>query len=98
MSTSGQEVRVRLLLRITSTKSITSLLKSFGKNWSSEVVSLFSEDWELGRMASSCHMAMDLFMPRKEGCVLGELKVVGLTSVAVFIVPEGRRNVSDRPF
>ena len=32
-----------------------------GQDWSSEVVALFLEDWELGRAASSCHMAMDLF-------------------------------------
>ena len=31
-----------------------------GQDWSSEVVALFLEDWELGRVASSCHMAMDL--------------------------------------
>ena len=76
----------------------TFALEVVGQNWSSEVASLSSEDWELGRMASSCRMAMDFFMSRNEGCVLGELKVVELTSVAVFIVPEGRRNASDRPF
>ena len=31
-----------------------------GQDWSSEVVALFLEDWELGRVALSCHMAMDL--------------------------------------
>ena len=30
-----------------------------GKDWSSEVVALFLEDWKLGRVALSCHMAMD---------------------------------------
>ena len=29
-------------------------------------------------MALSCHMAMDLLCQETEGCVLGELKVVGL--------------------
>ena len=31
-----------------------------GQDWSSEVAALFLEDWELGRVALSCHMAMDL--------------------------------------
>ena len=31
-----------------------------GQDWSSEVVALFLEDWELGRVALSCHVAMDL--------------------------------------
>ena len=31
-----------------------------GQNWSSEVTSVFSEDWEVGRVALSCHLSMDL--------------------------------------
>ena len=31
-----------------------------GQVWSSEVVELFLEDWEHGRVTLSCHMAMDL--------------------------------------
>ena len=31
-----------------------------GQAWSSEVVVLFLEDWELGRVVLSCHMAVDL--------------------------------------
>ena len=31
-----------------------------GQNWSSEVISLFLEDWEVGRVALSCHLSMDL--------------------------------------
>ena len=30
-----------------------------GQDWSSEVVALFLEDWELGRVALTCHVAMD---------------------------------------
>ena len=33
------------------------------QNWSSEVVSLFLEDWEVGRVALCCHLSMDLFVP-----------------------------------
>ena len=31
-----------------------------GQNWSSEVISLFLKDWELGQVALSCHLSMDL--------------------------------------
>ena len=30
-----------------------------GQDWSSEVVALFLEDWELGKVALSCRMTMD---------------------------------------
>ena len=42
-----------------------------GQDWSSEVVALYLEDWELGRVALICHMTMDLSLPRNEGYVLG---------------------------
>ena len=35
-------------------------LEVAGQNWSSEMVSLFLKDWEVGRVAPSCHVAMDL--------------------------------------
>ena len=38
---------------------------------SSEVVGLFLEEEEFGRVALSCHMTMDLLLPRNEACVLG---------------------------
>ena len=44
--------------------------------------SLFLEDCEVGRVAVSCHLSMDLFVPRHEGCVQGEL------SLLVFGVPK----------
>ena len=31
-----------------------------GQSWSSEVISLSLEDWEVGRVALSCHLSMDL--------------------------------------
>ena len=31
-----------------------------GQNWSSEVISVFFEDWKVGRVASCCHLSMDL--------------------------------------
>ena len=36
-----------------------------GQDWSSEVAVLFLEDWELGRVVLSCHMAVDLLSAKK---------------------------------
>ena len=35
-------------------------LEVVGQDWSSEVISLLVEDWEVGRVALSCHLSMDL--------------------------------------
>ena len=52
-------------------------IEVIGQDWSSEVVALFLEDWELGRVALSCHMAMDLLCQEmRDVCRRGELKVV----------------------
>ena len=70
----------------------TLALEVVGQSWSSEVISLFLEDLEVGRVASSCHLSMDL-MPRNEGCVLGELRVAGFPSFTVFRVPGRKEEV-----
>ena len=31
-----------------------------GQHWTSGVISLFLEDWEVGRVATSCHLSVDL--------------------------------------
>ena len=59
-----------------------------GQNWSSEVIPFFLEDWEVGRLASSCHLSMDLLCQENEGCVQGELRVSGFSSFLVFGVPK----------
>ena len=43
-----------LTVRCTSTTTSASPVEVIGQDWSSEVVSLFLEDWELGRVALSC--------------------------------------------
>ena len=48
-----------------------------GQDWSSEVVALFLEDWELGRVALELPHGNGPSLPRNEGCVLGELRVGG---------------------
>ena len=87
LAMSGQEVKARLLLKITSTTSITSLLKSLGKlvKWSG--VSFLGG---LGARTGGIKLPQGNghFMPRYEGCVLSELKLAELTSFAVFTVPE----------
>ena len=47
-------------------------IEVIGLDWSREVVALFLEDWELGLPHGNGPS-----LPRKEGCVLGELRVVG---------------------
>ena len=42
-----------------------------GQDWSSEVVALFLEDWELGRVAFELPHGHGPSLPRNEGCVLG---------------------------
>ena len=40
-----------------------------GQNWSSEVISLSLEDWEVGRMALSCDLSMDfLCQEMRDAC------------------------------
>ena len=44
-------------------------IEVIGQDWSSEVVALFPEDWEIGRVALSCHMAMDfLCQEMRDAC------------------------------
>ena len=44
-------------------------IEVIGQDWSSDVVALFLEDWELGRVALSCHMTMDLLcQDRRDAC------------------------------
>ena len=44
-------------------------IEVIGQDWSSEVVALFLEDWELRRVASSCHMTLDfLSQEMRDAC------------------------------
>ena len=36
------------------------VIEIVGQNWSSEVISFFLEDWEVGRVALNCHLYTDL--------------------------------------
>ena len=73
--------------------SINLAIAVVGQNWSSEVISLFLEDCEVGRVASSCHLSMDLLCTRNEGCVLAELRVSGFSSLFMFGVPGNKDGV-----
>ena len=47
-------------------------IEVIGQDWPSEVVALFLEDWELGRVALSCHLAMDLLCQEiRDACWVG---------------------------
>ena len=47
-----------------------------GQHWTSQVISLFLRDWEVGRVALSCHLSMDLLCK--------ELRVSRFSSLLVF--------------
>ena len=59
-----------------------------GQNWSSEVISLFLVDWEVGRMALSCYLSLDLMCQEMRDACWEELRVCGFSSLLVFGVPE----------
>ena len=61
-------------------------IEAIGQDWSSEVVALFLEDWELGRVALSRHMTLDLLCQETKGCMLGYLRVAGFSSFTAFAV------------
>ena len=68
-----------------------------GQHWTNEAISLSTEDWEVGRVPSSCH----LFVSRNEECVQGDLRVSGFPSLSVFREPKkvsGRIVSSSRAF
>ena len=47
-------------------------LNAMGQDQSGEKISLFLEDWELTRVALSCHVALDLVVPgNARGLVAG---------------------------
>ena len=49
-----------------------------GQNWSSEVISLFLEDWEVGRVAlCCCHLSMDLLCQETRDACWGSSHSLG---------------------
>ena len=61
----AREVRVHWVVMYEHSEC--QAIEVVGQDWSSEVVALFLDDWELGRVALSCHMAMDLLCQENEG-------------------------------
>ena len=62
-ATANRGPKLKAFLRpiFASTKLVESLaLHVLGLNWTGEKISLFLGDWELGRVALSCHIALDL--------------------------------------
>ena len=48
-----------------------------GQKWSSDVISLFLEDWDIGRVALSCHIAMDLLCQEMRDACKGSSESLG---------------------
>ena len=60
----GQRVSTHLFYVVYEHNVECRALEVAGQDWSSGVVSLFPEDWELARVALSCHMALDLYVKK----------------------------------
>ena len=56
-------------------------IEVIGQDWSSEVGALFLEDWQLGRVALSCHMEMDILCQEmRDACWVSSEYLVPLFS------------------
>ena len=66
-----------------------------GQNWSSEVIHLFLEDWEVGRVASSCHLSIDLLCKEMRDACWERSKSLGSPRSLCSVCWEGRRRCSD---
>ena len=64
-----------------------------GQNWSSEVISLFLEDWEVWRVAFSYHLPMDLLCQEKMDACWEISESLGFASFTVFRVPGRKEEV-----
>ena len=89
----GQDVRIFLLWSVTSTNVGNLAVEVVGQNWSSEVISLFLEDWEVGRVAFSCHLSMDLLCQEKMDACWESSESLGFPSFTVFRVPGRKEEV-----
>ena len=67
-------------------------LEVVGQTWSSEVISLFFEDWEVGRVALSCHLSMDLLCQDMRDACEGSSESLG-SSLTVLRVPGRKEEV-----
>ena len=56
-------------------------IEVLGKDWSSEVLALFLEDWELGRVALSSQTNMDLFCQKMRDVCWDSSDSLGSTHV-----------------
>ena len=54
------------------------------QNWSSEVISLFLEDWEVGRVALRCHLSMGLLCQEMRDACWESSESLGSSSFTVF--------------
>ena len=82
----GERIESAQPWRNTNTTSTTSPLKSLGRT--GQVISLFLEDWEVGRVALSCHLSMDPSCQEMRDACRGELRFSGFSSFLVFGVTE----------
>ena len=70
-------------------------LEVFGQIWSSEVISLFLEDWEVERVPLSCHLSMDLLCREMRDACWVSSESLGSPRSLCSECQEGRRRCSD---
>ena len=91
----GQDVRVLPSLEYHEHDVGNLALEVVGQDWSSEVMSIFLEDWEVGRVALSCHMTMDLLCQEMRDACCRSSKSLGSPRSLCSEYQEGRRRCSD---
>ena len=70
-------------------------LEVVGQNRSSEVISLFFKDWEVGRAALSCHLSKDLLCQEMRGACGESSESLGSPRSLCSECMEGRKRCSD---
>ena len=70
-------------------------LEVVGKNWLGEVFSLCLEDWEVGRVALSCHLSKDLLCQEMRNACKGSSESLGSPRSLCSECQERRRRCSD---
>ena len=81
-SARARQARPPVVVRSRNNNNECWAIEVIGQDWSSEVVALFLEDWDLGRVALSCHMAMDvLCQEMRDACWVSSESVGSLCSL-----------------
>ena len=68
---------------------VSMAIEVIGQDRSSEVISLFLEDWKVGRVALSCHLSVDLLCLDSPRSVCSECQRSSLVEMPQFLTVDG---------